>query len=115
VINATQEIILSLIEEARYNNLDGARVAADLRANADLWKAVLLTRLNSLIQLRDLPRNIWNADSLFILTTDENLLRLEALAQSWQFDEAGVLSDDEAQDLLGEYPTSGKIYNLWWD
>lgn len=115
MINATQEAILSLMARTRFNNLDGKHVVVDLRAHPDLWEAVLLTRLDSLITLRDLRLDLWNADTLYILTTNEKLPDLQKLARSWSADEIDVMAQDEAEDLLGEFPAEVKVLQIWWD
>jgi hypothetical protein len=71
-----QEVMLELMRRRRFNEFDGPRIAADLLAVQDLWEAVLMDRptyvfdqgrnLSGLIKLRDLPRNHWNVDTLFI-------------------------------------------------
>src|SRR5437764_5972271 len=80
-----QDIQLELIRRTRFNGADGERVIASLMAHRYLWEAVLLDRLGvsrpgrlpaaGLIKLRDLPDNIWNADTLYILTPDEATAR----------------------------------------
>src|SRR5689334_6928727 len=78
---SVQDIQLELLRRTRFNALDGERVCASLRQHRHLWLAALLDRPGvpdyaepsylltaGLIKLRDLPANIWNADTLFLLT-----------------------------------------------
>src|SRR5215471_17883930 len=78
---SVQEIQLELLRRTKFNAFDRERVYASLMAHRDLWLAVLLDRpgvanyaepglplMSGLIKLRDLPDNIWNADTLYILT-----------------------------------------------
>ncbi|WP_069160555.1 hypothetical protein [Nocardia altamirensis] len=131
--NATvQEIQLELIRRSRFNNFDGERVVASLEQNRELWTAVCMDRLGlasaahpdrlpamSLIKLRDLGRNTWNVDTLFVLT--ESLEKTQKLAQvavegSWQADE--VIVQDNAEEMaeaLGYRPYTGGMLTVWWD
>src|SRR5437764_284351 len=68
---SVQEIQLELIRRWRFNQFDGPKVVASLRAHRKLWRAVLMDRLGfisrdghhwGLIKLRDLPGNTWNVD-----------------------------------------------------
>jgi hypothetical protein len=78
---SVQEIQLELLRRTRFNALDGERVVASLLKHRHLWRAILLDRPGvpnftkpgwlltaGLIKLRDLPDNLWNADTLFLLT-----------------------------------------------
>ncbi len=90
-----QDIQLELLRRTRFNDLDGERVAASLLRHRELWLAALLDRPGvpdytepdrlltaGLIKLRDLGRNLWNADTLFLLTpTREQARRLGQVAE----------------------------------
>src|SRR5208283_2622883 len=78
---SVQDIQLELLRRTMFNALDGEKLHASLLKHRDLWLAVLLDRpgvadytepgrllISGLIKLRDLPHNLWNADTLFILT-----------------------------------------------
>src|SRR5712691_6426965 len=78
---SVQDIQLELLRRTSFNALDGERGHASLLKHRHLWLAVLLDRpgianyaepgpllMAGLIKLRDLADNIWNADTLFILT-----------------------------------------------
>src|SRR4051794_12587445 len=96
---SVQEIQLELIRRTRFNALDGERVYASLLKHRSLWRAVLLDRQGvanyatpshlltaGLIKLRDLPDNLWNADTLFILTPSREAaerLKMVIDAEDW--------------------------------
>src|SRR5437867_3592015 len=78
---SVQDIQLELLRRTAFNALDGEKVVASLLKHRHLWLAALLDRpgipnyadpthllMSGLIKLRDLPQNLWNADTLFILT-----------------------------------------------
>lgn len=86
-----QDIQLELIRRHRYNAFDGQRVYDFLMTHRHLWRAVVMDRFGfvasedtganwGLIKLRDLPGNIWNVDTLVVMTdsigTAEQLARL---------------------------------------
>ena len=72
-----------------------------------------------LIKLRDLPKNYWNVDDLFILTdTLDQARELERIAEEedWKADNVTLLqSDDERGHQLGQFPPSGYVISFWWD
>lgn len=76
-----QDIQLELIRRTKFNTFDGEQVCELLARYRGHWRAVLLDRpgvpnykvpshllTSGLIKLRDLDDNIWNADTLFVLT-----------------------------------------------
>ena len=78
---SVQDIQLELLRRTAFNALDGGQVYVSLLKHRHLWLAVLLDRLGvpnyaeprrlltaGLIKLRDLSDNVWNADTLFVLT-----------------------------------------------
>jgi hypothetical protein len=78
---SVQDIQLELLPRTSFNALDGEKVCASLLQHRHLWLAALLDRPGvpnyaepgllltaGLIKLRDLPDNLWNADTLFVLT-----------------------------------------------
>src|SRR6266699_5201741 len=80
---SAQEIYLKLLQAGgSWNNFNGQRISADLRAHKHLWRAAIITRqprvLNGtpvtelrhrvdLIVLRDLPGDHVSLDHLFVL------------------------------------------------
>ena len=130
--NATvQEIQLELIRRTSYNDFDGQKVYKSLMRHHDLWQAVLLDRpgianyaepshllMCGLIKLRDLDDNLWNADTLFILTRT----REQARAMRKIIDEEGwggeALLHENQQELDRALGTGRQEYGLvtiWWD
>lgn len=75
---SVQEIQLELIRRTNFNAFDGGRVAASLEKNRTLGESAMLDRFcishpghlpkMGLLKLRDLSANIWNADTLYLLT-----------------------------------------------
>lgn len=114
-ISKIQELQLRLIESTNHNAMEGERVAADLRAHQDWWRACLLTRdhPSDLICLRDLEDDLWNADTLYILSSGANDARLEELAHAWTA-EVHWLSEKEADFRMGTR-YGGRVLVAWWD
>lgn len=126
-----QEIQLELIRRTRFNEFHGERICDILQRFRGLWRAVLLDRtgipnysepglllIAGLIKLRDLDTNIWNADTLYILTqTREGARELAAV-----FDEEGggekarVYENlDETDMALGTGREEYGLLSVWWD
>jgi hypothetical protein len=127
-----QDIQLELIRRTRFNALEGERVVASLLRHRDLWLAALLDRpgvpdyseprlllTSGLIKLRDLPDNLWNADTLFVLTrTREQARRLAAIIEEedWGADEVHVYEDQQELDrALGSGRREFGLVSVWWD
>ena len=130
--NATvQDIQLELLRRTTFNALDGERVRDSLLKHRHLWHAVLLDRpgvpnyadpshllMGGLIKLRDMPDNLWNADTIFVLTPTQlaaEQLKAVAEVEDWG-GESNVYTDQEDMDrALG---TGRQVYGLlsvWWD
>lgn len=114
-----QDIQLELIRRTQYNAFDGEQVARDLLEHREWWEAALLIRTEPLllITLRDLPENIWNADTLFILARDEaSARRLEQIGNDEWAADVWVFDEDETESKLG---TGGldtqRLVRMWWD
>ena len=129
---SVQDIQLELIRRTRFNAMDGERVVAALLRHRDLWLAALLDRpglpdyseprpllTSGLIKLRDLPQNLWNADTLFVLTrTQDQARRLAALIKEddWGADEVHVSEDQQEIDrALGSGRREFGLVSVWWD
>ena len=118
---SAQDIQLELVRRTQRNAFNGKRVFEDLKAHREWWKAVLLDKHSTfdLIKLRDLPYDHWNADTLFVLTTDESTAnRLAELAEQWEADTVHIHSHDETQRQLGFWssePQQQLIVEFWWD
>ncbi|QEL16812.1 hypothetical protein [Limnoglobus roseus] len=126
-----QDIQFELLRRTKFNALDGERVRDSLLKHRHLWHAVLLDRPGvpnyadpshlltaGLIKLRDLPDNLWNADTLFVLTpsrSDAEQLMAVAQAEDWG-GEATVHSDQEETDrALGTGRQEYGLLSIWWD
>lgn len=114
-INEIQELNFKLIEKTNFNSFNGKRIVELLKQHNDLWEAVIVDRLNSLIKLRDMKSGYWNVDTLFILSTGnickDNQLR--NLLKELNADEVNIVRN--ASELLGEYPTKKRILTAWWN
>jgi len=122
-----QEIQLELIRRHEHNNFYGEEVAADLMAHQEWWDAVLMDVLGlasqygipgaGLIKLRDLPYNLWNVDTLYVLATDEDSARrLAELGDQWLADSAIVHDEEDTGRALGTSGVRGRrLVTMWWD
>jgi hypothetical protein len=126
-----QEIQLELIRRTRFNAFDGERVVGSLLRHRELWMAALLDQqglanyakpsrllMSGLIKLRDLPDNLWNADTLFVLT--ENHAQARELGRIAEEEDWGgeVYVHKNQDDIDGALGTGGDEYGLltvWWD
>ncbi len=126
-----QDIQLELLRRTTFNSLDGVRVRDSLLKHRHLWHAVLLDRSGvpnyadpgrlltaGLIKLRDLPDNLWNADTLSVLTPTRSAaeqLMAVAEAEDWG-GEATVHADQEDTDrALGTGRQEYGLLSVWWD
>jgi hypothetical protein len=128
---SVQDIQLELLRRTSFNALDGERVHSSLLKHRHLWLAALLDRpgvpdytepnsllLAGLIKLRDLPKNIWNADTLFILTQTHALAReLARIAEEEDWaGEVRVYEDQKEIDrTLGTGRQEYGLLSVWWD
>ena len=126
-----QDIQLELLRRTCFNALEGERVAASLLKRRDLWLAALLDRPGvpnyveqphlltcGLIELRDLPQNIWNADTLFILTrTRAQARELARIAEEEDWAGQIELHEDqhEVDNALGSGRREYGLLSIWWD
>lgn len=82
-----QEIQFELIKRASFNNFNGKQIVKDLQKNKKLWKGVIMAREAyskpiNLINLRDIQKNTWNVDTLYILSNKKNDRKLEQLTDT---------------------------------
>lgn len=128
---SVQDIQLELLRRTKFNALDGERVVASLLKRRHLWLAALLDRpglpnyaepthllISGLIKLRDLPDNLWNADTLFILTPTRDaaseLARIIA-EENWG-GEVWVQTDQhELDQAVGSGRREYGLVQVWWD
>jgi len=76
----TQELQFELMKKASFNDFQAEQVVGDLKANAHLWDAALMDQ-PGLMKLRDLPEDIWNVSTLYILTG----IKKRSALTSWLF------------------------------
>ncbi len=129
---SVQDIQLELIRRTRFNAMHGERIVASLLRHRDLWLAVLLDQpglpnyaepslllASGLIKLRDMPDNLWNADTLFILTrTGEQARRLARIIEEedWVGDVVRVCDNQrEIDQALGTGRREYGLVTVWWD
>jgi hypothetical protein len=126
-----QEIQLELIRRTCFNAMDGQRVYDSLLKRRDLWLAVLLDRPGvanyakpgllltaGLIKLRDLPDDIWNADTLFILTPTRQAADQWATIveeEDWGGEVQIYQNQDEIDGALGTGREEFGLLSVWWD
>jgi hypothetical protein len=126
-----QEIQLDLLRQTVFNALDGEQILASLLRHRDLWLAALLDRpgvpnyaepsrllMSGLIKLRDLPDNLWNADTLYLLTpTRAQARQLARIAEEEDWGgEVFVYEDQEEIDrALGTGRQEYGLMTVWWD
>jgi hypothetical protein len=126
-----QEIQLELLRRTTFNALDGEQVVASLLRHRELWLAVLLDRpgvanyakpslllISGLIKLRDLPDNLWNADTLFVLTPTHAAAReLARIAEEeeWAGEVCGYENQAEIDRALGIGRHEYGLMSVWWD
>jgi hypothetical protein len=127
-----QEIQLELIRRTEFNAFHGERIYASLMKHRAYWQAVLLDRpgfanyqkpghllMSSLIKLRDLDENYWNADKLFILTAKrEQAVQLARIIEDedWGGEKPIVYRDQEEIDsAFGVGREEYGLLSIWWD
>jgi hypothetical protein len=125
---STQEIQLELIRRRHFNAFDGQRVVDCLLQHRDLWDAVMMDRLAishpgtlptlGLMKLRDLSEDIWNVDTLYILTSSKE--DAERVAEIFNLRQWGGMVDvhthwEEVDNALGGAKPGQAVVSIWWD
>ena len=135
------EMFLQLLENNGFNSCVGERIADDLREHFHLWEAVLFTGESGII-LRDMAHDKvdYNADRLYIRTTEEHVGPLMELVSKWNTDSIFVMMSEKTLEFtrnerdeliskpavykeslssfLGSYsrdPDTRVVFELWWD
>jgi hypothetical protein len=123
-----QDIQLELIRRSQFNAFDGEKVVKSLLKNRALWESVILDRLGvlgfgrlpaaALIKLRDLSDNVWNADTLYVLTPDSRSAK--ELAQlikkeDWGGEVSAYTDPTDVDNALGSGRETRAIVKVWWD
>ena len=123
-----QEIQLELIQRSSFNSFEGERVVASLLAHKNLWEAVCMDRLaisklgklpaSGLIKLRDLPADVWNVDTLYILTPNAECAKKLARVAKTDHWAGMVRVHDDPEDVdgaLGGCEKGQAVVSIWWD
>ncbi len=128
-INQAQELQFKLMELSSFNNFDGTAVSKDLKKHGDLWISCVWGRFKyfELIPLRDLRDGIYNADTLYIYTTQDKVQKIQELAKRWNADEFGVVTStgsrgavdfkpNETWAIFGATLENDRcLIRIWWD
>jgi hypothetical protein len=116
-ISEAQQIQLDIIANTNFNFFSGRKIAAWLKENHKMWRAVLLP-LN-FISLRDMADGHWHADTLYIYPEDGWGFKLEEIMkEQFQADETSWIGGSRAMEMLGTSEVADKSYVIleaWWD
>jgi len=109
----TQELQFELMKKASFNDFHAEKVIKDLKANTHLWDAALMDQPN-LVKLRDIQADVWNVNTLYILTSIKSD-QLYHLALSWNPSSLRWIEGDEAATRLSSYISGDYILCIWWN
>lgn len=116
-ISEVQQIQLDIIAKTNFNFFEGRKIAAWLRENHKMWRAVLLPL--DFISLRDMADGHWHADTLYICPEDGWQFKLEeVMREQFHADEISWIGGARAADLLGTTEVEDQSYVImeaWWD
>jgi len=110
-----QKLHLDLMRESSSNVFDGKKVARWLEGHTKSWIGAMMVQDSGPgITLRDLPR-FNNVSTLYLSVPDEASAEeiMRVARDSWQADEAGVLSPDQVERFLGGHVEG--VVRIWWD
>lgn len=137
MINNTQEAQFKMWLRINPDSFDPEPIIESLREYEELWRGAIMDRSGhvflerikrpviehdlvssiDLIKLRDIGDDHWNVDTMFILASGVDDVKLELLATTWGADEVSWL--DWETDIgfdIGSRPTSKfKVLRVWWD
>ena len=69
-----------------------------------------------LIKLRDMPADVYNVDTLYILAANAAAShRLAEFGETWFADWVEVLDAEATQHALGSSYEDGRLVTMWWD
>ena len=124
-----QEIQLELFRRSVASELDVDRFIAVLLANCHLWRGAIIDRLgineggywlqpSSMIKLRDIDQNYWNADTLHLLCLTR--AASDELVAKLPMEEFGCMPEIEDDPkvidrALGGGDDGAVILRFWWD
>lgn len=116
MINEAQLVVLETIKITRINNFDGEVVEKWLMQNETKYTAALLTKDRILTILRDLPKDCYNADTIYISTASmEDAREIKRVAkEEWHCSEVDIL-DNEMRRSLRWREDDLQLIRIWWD
>ncbi len=116
-ISEAQNFQLEVIARTNFNFFNGREIAAWLRENHRMWRAVLLPL--DFISLRDMDHGHWHADTLYIYPEDGYGFKLEEIMkEQFHADETQWFGGSSASSMLGTSEVKDKSYvilSAWWD
>lgn len=116
-ISEAQNFQLEVIAKTNFNSFNGKAIAAWLRENHRMWRAVLLPL--DFISLRDMDDGHWHADTLYIYPENGYGFKLEEIMkEQFHADETQWIGGESAMDMLGTSEIKNQSYvilSAWWD
>ncbi|MDP1545795.1 MAG: hypothetical protein Q8L87_07220 [Anaerolineales bacterium] len=116
-ISEAQNIQLEVIAKTNFNFFNGREIAAWLRENHRMWRAVMLPL--DFISLRDMANGNWHADTLYIYPEDGYHFKLEEIMkEQFHADETQWFGGESAMGMLGTSEIKDASYvilSAWWD
>lgn len=115
-----QDSILELLSHVTNNDMKGADIVCDLKANRDLWSSVWFSNASNAFILRDLVSNSskWDlygclhVDTLHIMFPKRNINKVNNICKKWKPDTIGLTCEQHAKDIIGD---DFEILSMWWD
>jgi hypothetical protein len=124
-----QELQLELFRRSVASGSDIEEFIRLLLESQHLWRGLIIDRLGvnegghwlqplSMIKLRNIRQNYWNADTLFVLCPNRDAAK--HLAKQFPLDRFAVMIDikddpEEVDDALGGSDKGLVILQFWWD
>jgi hypothetical protein len=124
-----QELQLELFRRSVVSESEAGRFTQILLDSQDLWRGLIIDRLGisegghwlqpcSMIKLRNIHENYWNADTVFILCPSFDAARI--LAARFPPDQFATMIDikedlNEVDRALGGSDAGLVILRAWWD
>ena len=74
---------LELLSAAVLGDVDGKRIAADLRENSELWSKVYVSDESSQMWMELMHQEEFECQALYLLAPSDGILQLMSLANEW--------------------------------
>ena len=74
---------LELLSAAVLGDVDGKRIAADLRENSELWSKVYVSDETSQMWMELMHQDEFECSALYLLAPSDGILQLMSLANTW--------------------------------